>query len=68
MKIQAAKTARHLLGQISLLLTLLLIGLCIGAQTVRADIGPKPTMDFEFEIDDDLTISQGVLQECSELY
>ncbi len=66
MKIQATKTARHLLGQISLLLTLLLIGLCIGAQTVRADIGPKPTMDFEFEIDDDLTISQGVLQECSD--
>ncbi len=60
------KSLRRLPGKIGMLLTLVLIGSCIGAQTARADMGPKPTMDFEFESDDELTISQGILQECSD--
>ena len=61
-------SAHHLAGKISVLLALILIGSCAGAQAVRADIGAKPSMEFEFvyETGAALTISKGVQLECSD--
>ncbi len=51
--------------KISLLL-LILVSLFMPANIVFADIGPKPTMEFEFELPDGVTIISGIMYECDE--
>ena len=52
-----------------LLLFFLLMQFFIPAQTVFADTGPKPTMEFEFKQglpEGDVTIVSGILYECDQ--
>ncbi len=68
MKTQSSTNSVHLTGKISILLALILIGLGAGTQAARADMGPKPSMEFEFvyESSTTLTISEGIQLECSD--
>ncbi len=68
MKTQSSTNSVHLTSKISILLALILIGLGAGTQAVRADMGAKPTMEFEFvyESGATLTISEGIQLECSD--
>jgi hypothetical protein len=58
----------HQVVKISALLALILAALSASAQTARADVGPKPSMEFEFvyETDTALTIQEGVQLECDD--
>lgn len=54
---------------IKLLLLLLSLQVLLPAQVVLADIGPKPTMDFEFKQEltaEQVTITSGILYECEQ--
>ncbi len=61
---------RHGLLLQRLLLGMLLSALCLGlsVRAVRADMGPKPSMEFEFvyETDEALTIVEGTQLECED--
>lgn len=50
----------------TILLCFLLAQLWIPMQVVRADTGPKPTMDFTFS-GEPVTITSGTLYECDEI-
>ncbi|MBC7876371.1 MAG: hypothetical protein H7Y59_04295 [Anaerolineales bacterium] len=49
-----------------LLLLSILIPLSLPTYVVFADIGPKPSMEFEFELLDGITITSGILYECDQ--
>jgi hypothetical protein len=48
------------------LLYFMLIGIFLHPQAVLADTGPKPTMDFEFELPSGVTITSAIMYECDE--
>ncbi len=47
------------------LLSMLIIGVLVRAHVVRADTGPKPTMEFTFT-GESATITSGILYECEQ--
>lgn len=64
------KASRARLWWLTSLAALLAMGTLIPTQAVRADVGPKPGMQFEFVREDgaplgDLTILSGEMMECS---